>query len=365
MTDSSGAPDRLRPSIPAVGGPPFYPGLHVLPLLGIPEVHSGDDLAELLLGALGAANLHLAEGDVLAVSSKVASKALGLTSAVQDKAAVVAAESAEVVAERAIPSGVTQVVRSLAGPVMAAAGVDASNTGGSALLLRLPRHPDAVCRDLRERLAAAAGVTRLAVVLTDTAGRPWRVGQTDFALGAAGLRVLDDLRGTVDADGRALDVTARAVADEVAAAADLVKGKATGVPAVLVRGLGAFVGGADEAGAGSLVRVGEGDWFALGSQEAVRAALGVSPGSPESRAAGIRPTTPEHVADRVARAVAVALATRRPVGIDVGPDHIAITGADPFAVGMVAARLDVALAGEGVPHGIPRREGDALILALD
>ncbi|MEI2766005.1 MAG: coenzyme F420-0:L-glutamate ligase [Dermatophilaceae bacterium] len=340
------------------------PALHVLPLPGIPEIRAGDDLAAVLVGALGAAGLSLLDGDVVAVSSKVVSKALGLVGPVGEREAVVAAQSREVLAERIAPHGPTRVVRAAAGPVMAAAGVDASNTGGRDVLLLLPHDPDAVCRDLRARLVAASGTTRLGVLLTDTAGRPWRVGQTDLALGAAGMRVLDDLRGGVDADGRTLHVTARAVADEVAAAADLVKGKTSGVPAVLVRGLDAWVGDADEPGAGSLVRQGESDWFAAGSQEAVRAALGVPPGSSLARAVGVRPTGSEPPAARVARAVRVALATGLTAQVDVGPDRIEVGGADPLVVGMVAARLDAALRGEGVEHTEPHPMAGRAVLAL-
>ena len=176
----------------------------IIPLHGIPEIAEGDDLAAVLAAACVRAGVPLTEGDILAVSSKIVSKALGLTAPTADKEAVVAAETVRVVAERAGASGITRIVQGKAGPVMAAAGVDASNTGGRDVLLLLPHDPDAVCRDLHAALRAATGVEVFAVVLTDTAGRPWREGQVDFALGSHGLRVLDDLRGSVDADGRAL-----------------------------------------------------------------------------------------------------------------------------------------------------------------
>ena len=144
-------------------------------------------------------------------------------------------------------------------------------------------------------------------MLSDTAGRPWRSGQTDFALGAAGVEVLDDLRGATDADGRALAVTSRAIADELAAAADLVKGKADAVPVALVRGAGAWVGSEDGAGAAALVRTGREDWFGYGHAEAVRASLGVEPGSPAADECGIAAVHPEPVGDRIGRAVRVAL----------------------------------------------------------
>ena len=348
----------------------------IIPLHGIPEIAEGDDLAAVLAAACVRAGVPLTEGDILAVSSKIVSKALGLTAPTADKEAVVAAETVRVVAERAGASGITRIVQGKAGPVMAAAGVDASNTGGRDVLLLLPHDPDAVCRDLHAALRAATGVEVFAVVLTDTAGRPWREGQVDFALGSHGLRVLDDLRGSVDADGRALEVTARAVADEIAAAADLVKGKAAAIPAALVRGLAGSVlpvaddregagtaqaGASPQAGASRLVRVGDGDWFALGSQEAVRAALGVPPGPGSGSAHGPRPVAGDTLARRVIRALDVAfrphlddwhggVAVAGPPGTVAGErvGDLVVSGSNAFRVGVVAARLQVALRGEGV-----------------
>ncbi len=215
----------------------------ITPLRGIPEVVAGDDLADLVDLGLTASGLTLQDGDVLVLSSKVASKALGLVvdeGSSAEKTAVIAAETVRVVAERLADGRVTRVVESVAGPVMAAAGVDASNTGSRGGWLVLPADPDDVCRRLHAELTRRHGV-RLGVLLSDTAGRPWRVGQVDFALGAHGLAVLEDLRGARDLDGRDLSVTMRALADEVASAADLVKGKALGVPAAVVRGVDGLV----------------------------------------------------------------------------------------------------------------------------
>ena len=208
----------------------------ITPLTGIPEVSEGDDLADVIQLGLDHAGVSLAHGDVLVVSSKIASKALGLVTHDPDKDRVVRAETEYVVAERAVGDRVTRIVRAKAGPIMAAAGVDGSNTGARGGWLLLPHDPDAVCERLHDRLLERHGV-RVGVVLSDTAGRPWRVGQVDFALGAHGLSVLDDLRGGADADGKPLEVTTRAVADEIAAAADLAKGKVAAVPAALLRGL--------------------------------------------------------------------------------------------------------------------------------
>lgn len=319
------------------------------PVRGMPEVATGDDVAALLLAALASTGERLEAGDIVVVSSKVVSKAAGLWA--PDRAAAIDAGTVRVVAERLSPSGVTRIVETLAGPVMAAAGVDASNTGDREDVLVLPADPDAAASTLRARLAELAGldVDALGVVVSDTAGRPWRSGQTDLALGAAGVCVLDDLRGGVDADGRPLAVTARALADELAAAADLVKGKVAAVPAAVVRGLGDLLltRTASPQGARSLVRTGPGDWFALGHREAVRGALGVLPGTSEARECGIPDVAPQALGVVLGRAVAVALTgEREDVGVDVGPAEVVVTGPDPYAVGRVVARLEVALAGE-------------------
>ena len=276
-------------------------GLVVAPVTGLPEVVAGDDVAALVHAALSTRGDALQEGDIVVISSKVVSKSLGLWAGSADHQAVVASQTERVVAERTSGERVTRIVRSSAGPVMAAAGVDASNTGVRDGLLLLPHDPDAEAVTLRARLQSLTGLRRVGVVLSDTAGRPWRVGQTDFALGAAGLAVVDDLRGGVDADGRPLAVTTRAVADELAAAADLVKGKAEAVPAAVVRGT-PWATDEDGAGAATLVRTGPEDWFGYGSAEAVRASLGVEPGSSSAERVGIRSVAPELLATRVRRA---------------------------------------------------------------
>lgn len=322
-------------------------GVHVLPLRGMPELTSGDDLAAALVTAL-AEHGGLQRGDVLVVSSKLVSKAAGLRT---DRARedVVRQQSVRVVAERRSPGGLTQIVQAAAGPVLAAAGVDASNTGPQGGLLLLPDDPDRAARELHADLAGLLAVPgdHFGVILSDTAGRPWRQGQTDFALGAHGVAVLDDLRGGVDSDGRALAVTARAVGDEIAAAADLVKGKATGVGAALLRGLDA-VGTAP--GARSLVRTGPGDWFALGHHEAVRSALGAAPGTAAAQEVGVPSVLPEDDDVRAARAVRLALLGHDRVDVAVTgtlAEGLTVTSPDAVLAGRVAARLEVALAGEG------------------
>jgi coenzyme F420-0:L-glutamate ligase/coenzyme F420-1:gamma-L-glutamate ligase len=161
---------------------------------------------------------------------------------------------------------VTRIVENRLGMVLAAAGVDSSNTPVGTVLL-LPENPDAsalaLCTALRNRFGLNLGV-----IITDTLGRPWRQGQTDVAIGAAGIRVLDDLRGTTDAGGRRLDVTVAATADEIAGAADLIKGKASGLPVAIVRGLGHLVGELELPGAAAIIRPANEDMFRLGTEEA-------------------------------------------------------------------------------------------------
>jgi coenzyme F420-0:L-glutamate ligase / coenzyme F420-1:gamma-L-glutamate ligase len=307
-----------------VNGPPVAPSLplgaatlQAWGLEGIGEVHPGDDLAGHVLDGLVATEVALADGDVVAVSSKIVSKALGLGVRAPARDATVDAETVRVVAERASPRGTTRIVRSRSGPVLAAAGVDASNVEVGTVLV-LPPDPDGAARDLRRALSAVTG-RRIGVVVTDTMGRPWRDGQVDAALGVAGLVVVDDLRGRSDRYGNPLEVTVRAVVDEIAALADLVKGKLADRPAALVRGLDAFVTPEDGPGAAALLREDDADWFRSGHLESVRAAVGVPPG-----AAGVAPApmVPGDALQRLTRAVEVALASPHwavAPTVDVGP----------------------------------------------
>lgn len=335
----------------------------VLPVTGVPEVAAGTDLAEVLLEALTRAGAGLGAGDCLVVSSKVVSKALGLTWDGSRESAV-ASHTVRVVAERATGPGVTRVVVSLAGPVMAAAGVDASNTGPAALPLLLPTDPDGEARALRAGLLERLGLpdtAPLGVLLSDTAGRPWRAGLTDFALGSAGLLPVDDLRGGTDRDGRGLSVTERALADEVAAAADLVKGKVDGIPAAVVRGLPVHWFAADAPGSQSLVRAGATDWFALGHVEAVRASLGVPPGSADSEEVGVRSVLEEALGARVARVVALALHDVEGGSADVGlrpasgSAEVTLGATDDYDLGRLVARVEVAAHAEDLVFTVGAR----------
>ncbi len=289
---------------------------------------------------------------MLVVSSKIVSKSLGLWADSSDKSAAIASQTVRVVAERMSGDRITRIVQSTAGPVMAAAGVDASNTGGRDDVLLLPADPDAEAEGLRVALLEATGLQRVGVLLSDTAGRPWRFGQTDFALGAAGVAVVDDLRGGVDADGKPLVVTARAIGDELAAAADLVKGKSDAIPAAVVRGSDWALthrGG----GARALIRTGREDWFDHGRAEAVRAALGTAPGSQDAIDDGIATAGPEQFAPRLRRAVAVALRGAPDAGVDVGGDVVSVSAPTAYQLGVAVARLQVALWGEGLATEVP------------
>jgi coenzyme F420-0:L-glutamate ligase/coenzyme F420-1:gamma-L-glutamate ligase len=232
---------------------------------GVPEIVAGDDLAA-IIGDLVVGVLQ--DGDILAVTSKIVSKAEGRQVAAADREAAITEQTVRVVATRERPGGITRIVENRLGLVMAAAGVDASNTPDGVVLL-LPEDPDAsaraLCASLRERFGLRVGI-----IITDTIGRVWRDGQTDIAIGAAGLLVVDDLRGTPDAHGRQMDVTITAVADEIAGAADLVKGKTSGRPVAVIRGLDRFVSSLDSPGASSLIRPAEKDMFRLGTDEAWR-----------------------------------------------------------------------------------------------
>lgn len=239
-------------------------------LPGIPEVQAGDDLAGLIRAAVAADGDELTDGDILVVTSKIVSKAEGRIVHAADREEAITAETVRVVATRPrADGGVTRIVQNRLGIVGAAAGVDASNTAEGTVLL-LPLDPDASARALAADLRAATGV-RVGVIISDTLGRPWRDGQTDIAIGAAGVHVFDDLHGRLDSAGRPLVVTHPCVADELAAAGDLVKGKLSGCPVAIVRGMGRFVGELDLPGAASIVRDAERDMFRLGADEAHRA----------------------------------------------------------------------------------------------
>ena len=273
-------------------------GYHVLPVLGLPELRPGDDLAGMLAGAAD-----LQDGDVLVVTSKVVSKVEGRLVPVPPGAvredvrlAAIESETVRVVARR----GSNVIVQNRNGLVLAAAGVDASNVRPDEIAL-LPVDPDASAEALRRRLHELT-TRRVAVVISDTIGRPWRIGQVDLAIGVAGLAPVRDARGTPDSYGAVLEVTEIAVADELASAAELVKGKTDGVAAAIVRGLALPD---DGRGASALVRQPENDWFRLGTDDARRSTVALR--------RTVREFSDEPVdLDLVRSAVAVALTAPAP-----------------------------------------------------
>jgi coenzyme F420-0:L-glutamate ligase/coenzyme F420-1:gamma-L-glutamate ligase len=236
---------------------------------GIGEVRRGDDLASLLLPLV-----QPADGDIVCVTSKAVSKAEGRV-VVGDRSEAVMRETVRLVARR----GSLSIVVNRLGLTMAAAGVDASNVEPGHIAL-LPEDPDASARTLRTAIAERAGAN-IGVLVTDTAGRAWREGQTDIAIGAAGLTVIDDHAGRSDTYGNDLVVTAPAVADELAGAAELAAGKLSRRPFTVVRGRADLVLPPHDPGVGAagLLRPGGNDLFGLGAREAVLAALTADAGS--------------------------------------------------------------------------------------
>jgi coenzyme F420-0:L-glutamate ligase/coenzyme F420-1:gamma-L-glutamate ligase len=243
--------------------------VEIIPVRGIGEVHPGADLSAMITQAAP----WLRDGDILVITSKIVSKAEGQLVELpaggpeRDTAReeIMAAETARTVARR----GNTRIVQTHHGFIMASAGIDASNVDPTRLVL-LPKDPDASARALRTVLQERYGLD-IAVIISDTMGRPWRNGLTDVALGVAGIAAIRDHRGEVDSYGNELHITQMAIADELASAADLVKGKRDGVPVAVIRG---YLGPAEDAdGAAALIRDAASDLFSMGTAEARAAGL--------------------------------------------------------------------------------------------
>jgi coenzyme F420-0:L-glutamate ligase/coenzyme F420-1:gamma-L-glutamate ligase len=238
--------------------------VEVLPVPGIREIRTGDDLPTLIHDAIERTGLHLVDGDVLAVTQKVVSKAEGrvVREGPGGRAEWVRSEARRIVAQR----GDLVIAETRHGFVCANAGVDASNVGEGFLSL-LPEDPDSSAEEIRLAFEAGTGV-RIGVVVTDTFGRAWRNGLVNVAIGCAGLPALIDLRGEKDATGRILEATIEALADEVAAATGLVMGKAYSIPVAIVRGVRAT---GPPTGAATLVRDPGEDLFRESPLQAIHA----------------------------------------------------------------------------------------------
>ncbi|OZV83127.1 coenzyme F420-0:L-glutamate ligase [Micromonospora echinospora] len=342
--------------------------LEILPVIGIGDVARGDDLAALIATAAP----WLRDGDVLVVTSKVVSKAEGrLVDVPADgperltaRDEVLAAETARVVATR----GATRIVQTHHGFVMASAGIDASNVEKTRLVL-LPEDPDASARALRAALRERYDVD-VAVIVSDTMGRPWRNGLTDVALGVAGLPAIRDHRGEIDPYGNELHVTQMAVVDELAGAGELIKGKCDQVPVAVVRGYLTGGGAADGPGARMLVRDAEQDLFSLGTAEAkvagmlAAATLDDGPGPEPADPAAVRRaidavagavasgTVFTLVTDAETRAVMTAAVPGWPAtatGLILGEAPTPVSQPDLVRFGADTQRLRSALAAHGVP----------------
>ncbi|SCG41425.1 coenzyme F420-0:L-glutamate ligase [Micromonospora inositola] len=345
--------------------------LEILPVPGIGDVTEGDDLAALI--ATAAPWLH--DGDVLVVTSKIVSKAEGrLVDVPADgperlaaRDEVLAAETARVVAAR----GATRIVQTHHGFVMASAGIDASNVDKTRLVL-LPEDPDASARALRAALRDRYDLD-VAVIISDTMGRPWRNGLTDVALGVAGMPAIRDHRGEIDPYGNELQLTQMAVVDELAGAGELIKGKCDQVPVAVVRGYLGVARADDGEGARALVRDAELDLFSLGTAEAKAAGLraaatladgpGPTPADPAAvdRAVAavadvVAPGTVfTHVRDEEVRAGLVATVPgwpERASGLLLGAPPTPVDQPDLVRFGADLQRLRTALAAEGISSAL-------------
>jgi coenzyme F420-0:L-glutamate ligase/coenzyme F420-1:gamma-L-glutamate ligase len=333
----------------------LYPHFHISGISGIPEISPGDDLAALIVAAAtDPGGPGLLNGDILVVTSKVVSKAEGQVATMSREDAI-AAETVRVVARR----GATTISQTRHGFVMAAAGVDESNTAPGTVVL-LPQDADESARRLRKALRDRLGVT-VGIVVTDTMGRPWRAGQTDTAVGAAGILPVRDHRGEQDAFGNTLEVTMAAVADEIAAAGDLVKSKALQIPVAVVRGLSALTTEEDGPGAKALVREASEDMFRLGAADVLPARRTIRSFTPQpvdpgavSRAIGAALTAPAPHHSEPWRFVIVSSAAARTALLDAMRDAwVADLRGDGFTQEQIARRTR---------RGLPLRDAPLIVI---
>ncbi|PRZ38602.1 coenzyme F420-0:L-glutamate ligase/coenzyme F420-1:gamma-L-glutamate ligase [Antricoccus suffuscus] len=321
------------PATPA-GAEDLPKSFSVHAVTGLPEFHHGDDL----VGHLPA----LEDRDIVVVTSKVISKIEGRLVAVGDgeeerqraREDAITGQTVAVVAQR----GPTRIVRNQLGLTMAAAGIDASNVPNGVIAL-LPEDPDASARRLRAAIRRRLS-RDVAVIITDTVGRPWREGLVDIAIGVAGITPLRDLRGTLDTHGHPLAVTALAQADEIASASELVRGKVGSVPVAVVRGIPWQDG---EVAASSLIRGGETDMFSLGTRDVV-------PATASGAGAGI--AAPQQI-----EAALAAVPEVDGVSTSYAAATIAVhSRIDSFETGVYVGKLLVALRAEGLIGSVASRD---------
>lgn len=253
--------------------------LQIVAVRGVGEIDASTDLVEELTPLLRQlawpdGSIGVADGDIVSITSKIVAKSEGKTRQASDREQAITEQTARVIATRESERGTTRIVATKHGFVMAAAGVDASETAQGTVVL-LPDDPDASAAALRVRLARELNIAHLGIIITDTFGRPWREGVTDVAIGAAGVRALVDYRGQHDRYGNALEATITAVADQLAGAAELASAKTAGTPVMVIRGARHLLldnspdDEAGDPGAAVLIRDSAADLFSLGTAEAI------------------------------------------------------------------------------------------------
>ena len=310
--------------------------MQVIALAGLPRISAGDDIAALIAASsveFPDGGTTLRDGDVIVITSKIVSKAEGRVVAAANRDDLIDSESVRTVATKVHARGTTRIVETKHGLIMAAAGIDASNVDEGTVVL-LPVDPDASARVIRARLSELTGL-RLGVIITDTMGRAWRDGLTDNAIGVAGVSPLDDHTGTPDEYGRILEMTVIAVADEIASAADLVKGKSAGNPIAIVRGMEQFVTADDGPGARVLIRPASEDLFGLGTAEAI--AQGRLTASANRRT--VRSFSEKAVSDDVIKA-AIAAAVTAPAPHHTTPWRFLVLRDQPMRTQLLDAMRD-------------------------